>query len=272
MNKAKLYLVATPIGNLKDITFRAIEVLKQVDFIAAEDTRTSKKLMQAYEINTPMLSYHKFNEAKRSEQLIEYLTEGKNIAIISDAGSPGISDPSSYIVSKAIERDFEVIALPGATAFVPALTASGIDCTKFCFLGFAPEKKLENYLESVKHITQSLVFYESPHRIEKFLKTALKVLGNRKTCIAREISKLHESFYRFDLKDFDKQEIVLKGEFVVIFEASQKQEFTDEDIIAMLKTEFENGASLKTAVKNVQNELKIKKNRVYNLALKINKI
>ncbi|MCD6176394.1 MAG: 16S rRNA (cytidine(1402)-2'-O)-methyltransferase, partial [Candidatus Cloacimonetes bacterium] len=164
--KGILFIVPTPIGNLADITFRAVDVLKKVSLIGAEDTRNSKKLLNHYNIETPMISYHKFNERKRVDQLLDKLQNGEDIAIISDAGTPGISDPSSIIIKEAIANDLKVEVLPGATAFIPAIIASGLNCERFQFIGFLPEKNKTRdiLLESIKKNENTLIFYEAPHK------------------------------------------------------------------------------------------------------------
>lgn len=197
MAKGKLYLVPTPIGNLEDITLRAINILKTVDEIAAEDTRNSSILLKHYEINTPLTSLHQHNEHQKIPFLLKKILEGKDIAVITDAGTPGISDPGYLIVHQAIENEIEVECLPGSTAFVPALVASGLPCDKFVFEGFLPPKKgrLTRFQE-LKNEERTLILYESPYRVLKTLQDILLYWGDCKTVVVRELSKKFESFHR----------------------------------------------------------------------------
>ncbi len=218
--KGKLYVVPTPVGNLKDMTFRAIDVLKQADLILAEDTRTSGKLLKHYEIATPKRSYHKFNEHKIVDQLVEEMQNGAVMALISDAGTPGISDPGYLIVHKAIEEDIPVETLPGATAFVPALINSGLPSESFVFLGFIPVKKgRKTFLEKLREEKRTMIFYESPHKLLKTLKDFASFFGeDRQVSVSREISKLYEETKRGTIKElleyFEHKKP--KGEFVIV--------------------------------------------------------
>ncbi|WP_338351031.1 16S rRNA (cytidine(1402)-2'-O)-methyltransferase [Nonlabens tegetincola] len=218
----KLYLVPTPIGNLEDITFRAINVLNEVDLILAEDTRTSGKLLQHYSISTPMQSYHMHNEHKISDSIIERIAAGTRMALITDAGSPGISDPGYLLTRKAIESNIEVQALPGATAFVPALTVSGLPSDKFVFEGFLPVKKgRQKRLLFLKEETRSIIFYESPHKLGKTLNDFMEHMGpDRKISVSREISKMFEEHFRGTVQEAIShfQSKKTKGEFVLILE------------------------------------------------------
>jgi 16S rRNA (cytidine1402-2'-O)-methyltransferase len=215
-----LYLVATPIGNLEDITLRALRVLKECDVVAAEDTRHSGQLLKHFGISKPLLSYFQFNEAKRSEEIIERLRRGEKIALVTDAGSPGISDPGERVVKAAIAAGFRVESVPGACALVAALTASGLPADEFHFVGFLPHKsgQRRNRLESLRSATGTLVFYESPYRIEKLLGELNEVFPDRETVLARELTKKFEEYLRG--KPAELLEIArkrsLKGEFVVM--------------------------------------------------------
>jgi len=270
---ATLFIVPTPIGNLKDITYRAVETLKNVSLIAAEDTRNSVKLLKYYDIDTPMISYHKFNERKRTDTIIKKLQSGEDVALISDAGTPGISDPASIIINEAIAAGIDVETLPGSTALIPPLVSSGLNCEKFLFAGFLSEKsKLRD--ESLKRITEypeTLIFYEAPHRLNKTLKLLYHYFGNRKVVIGREISKIFENYLRTDLKTIidHPEDLILKGEFVIIVEGKKSDNYTDEQIIKMLKRFFKQGTSLKTAVKEISEKILENKNRIYKIALKI---
>ncbi len=194
----KLYVVGTPIGNLEDITLRAIRILKEVDLIACEDTRRTQKLLNAYKIQTPSISYHEHNEMTRAPELVIQMEEGSSIALVSDAGMPVVSDPGFRLVHLAVRHSIPVIPVPGASAFVAALAASGLPVDKFRFLGFLPSRKGERRraLEEMKDATRTLVFYESPHRLIEMLKDAREILGEREVVIAREVTKVHEDFLR----------------------------------------------------------------------------
>jgi len=273
MKKTKLYIVPTPVGNLEDMTFRAIKILKQVELIGAEDTRTSGKLMKLFGIETQLRSYHKFNEKSRVDEFISLLKEGKEIAIISDAGTPGISDPAEVIVKEVIAAGFEVETLPGATAFVPALVSSGLSSERFYFVGFLPDKNKdrEELLKSVSQVKASLIFYEAPHRIEKFLGWLKVSLGDRKIALGREISKMFETYYRGTIEGFIKNpdSIKYKGEFVVVVEGFTAAEITDEYLTGLLVAQLGLGKTSKEAIKQVKTETGIHKNRLYELALKL---
>ena len=206
--KGKIYLVATPIGNLEDITLRAIRILNEVDLIAAEDTRHTLGLLNHLEIKKPLVSYYKEIERQKSDYLIKEVLEGKNIAIVSDAGTPGISDPGEEIVKKAIEEDIEIIPIPGACAFVNALIASGFNTREFSFIGFLPVNKKEkkDKLELIKNETRTLIFYEAPHKMKATLEAFRDVLGNRKIVLARELTKIHEEFIRSTIDEVLEKE------------------------------------------------------------------
>ncbi len=225
-NKGTLYLVPTPIGNLGDMTPRAIETLGNSELIACEDTRTSGHLLKHFGINARTISYHDFNEQKRLPKLLEVLNAGGNISVITDAGAPGISDPAYRIIRAAIENDITVSPLPGAGALIPALTGSGLPPDRFFFEGFLPPKAgtRKNRLKKLAELEHTLIFYESPHRIEKTLADCLEVLGDRDGCIARELSKMHEEFIRGSLNQLLETARTrnLKGEFVLIIHGAAK--------------------------------------------------
>lgn len=224
---AKLYIVPTPIGNLEDFTFRAINVLKDVDLILCEDTRRSKKLLIHYDIETPLRSHHKFNEHKEIGKVVNKILSGEKIALISDAGTPGISDPGFLAVRTCLENNIEVECLPGATAVIPALVNSGIPFDKFVFEGFLPVKKgRKTKLEKLSEEERTMVFYESPHKLLKTLKDFSNSFGQeRKVAISRELTKIYEETIRLSLEDAVKlfTEKPPKGEFVIIIEGYKKQ-------------------------------------------------
>ena len=227
----KLYVVPTPVGNMEDMTFRAVRVLKEADLILAEDTRTSHVLLQHYDIQGTMLSHHKFNEHDTVQNIIQKLQGGLTVALISDAGTPGISDPGFLLVRECVKNGIEVQTLPGATAFVPALVSSGLPCDKFCFEGFLPQKKgRQTRLEALKSEPRSIIFYESPRRLLKTLQQFAEVFGaDRQVSVAREISKVHEEHVRGTLHDviqhFEATEPL--GEIVIIL--AGQTALTDED-------------------------------------------
>ena len=217
---AKLYLVPTPVGNLEDITLRALRILKEVQLVLAEDTRTSSVLMKHYGIGTPLLSHHKFNEHQQVERIAERIEKGEDVALISDAGTPGISVPGFMLVRTCVEHGIETECLPGATAFVPALVNSGFPCDRFCFEGFLPQKKgrLTKFRQLAEE-ERTMIFYESPFRLVKTLEQMAEHFGEeRPACVAREISKIHEDFQRGSLKELAGHfnETGVKGEIVLI--------------------------------------------------------
>lgn len=216
----KLFLVPTPIGNLGDMTYRAVEVLKGADLILAEDTRTSRVVMQHYGVSTPMQAYHIFNEHQTLQRVIDQLQSGMTIALVTDAGTPGISDPGFLLVREAIRNDIPVETLPGATAFVPALVNSGLPCDRFVFLGFLPHKKgRQTAIHQLANETRTMVIYESPYRLVRLLEELIGVLGEeRMVSVSREISKLHEETVRGTLSEVHEQYVStdVKGEIVVV--------------------------------------------------------
>lgn len=275
MKAGKLYLVPTPIGNLKDITLRALEVLKSVDEIAAEDTRTSLKLLNHFEIKKSLFSYYKHNEQGKSLDIINKLKNGVNIALITDAGTPGISDPGSVIVERCIEEKIEFEVLPGATAITTALVYSGLDTTKFTFRGFLPrENKDRNpIIDEVKNIRDTIILYEAPHRLVNTLNYIKDNIGDRKIAICRELTKLHEEIYRGKISEAIEffSEVRPRGEFVLVIEGK-----SDEDIKAereahwnslsieehLIRT-IESGIDKKEAIKIVAKERGLSKKEVY---------
>lgn len=224
---SKLYLVPTPVGNLEDMTFRAVNVLKSVDCILAEDTRTSAVLMKHYGITTPLVSHHKFNEHKTSEGVAERILGGQDIALVTDAGTPGISDPGFLLVRTCVEKGVDVECLPGATAFVPALVNSGLPCERFTFEGFLPQKKGKNKkVQDLAEEERTMIFYESPFRLVKTLELFAQYFGEeRQACVSREISKIHEENFRGTLRDciehFSQKDV--KGEIVIVVEGKNRK-------------------------------------------------
>lgn len=272
----KLYICPTPIGNLEDITYRTLRVLNEVDLIAAEDTRHSIKLLNHFDISKPLTSYHEHNKDSKGGYLINKLLDGENIALISDAGMPGISDPGEDIIKEAIENNIEVEVLPGATAFVTALVASGLNTKKFAFEGFLDrdKKTRREQLESVKEESRTMIFYESPHRIKDTLKDMSKVLGNRKISVNRELTKKYQEIIREDIDKvievFNEREI--KGEFVLIVDGFKGEKTQQNDYDSLTEREYvielmNNGLDKKGAIKAVCKDRKLKKDVVYKQVL-----
>jgi len=222
-----LYIVSTPIGNLEDITLRALRILKEVGIIAAEDTRHTRRLLSRYGIHVPMTSYHDFNKYEKAEVLIIKIKEGMDVALVSDAGTPGISDPGYYIIKRAIEEGIRVIPIPGATALTTALSISGLPTDRFSFIGFLPKKgsARKKTLDILSEFEHTLILYESPHRILKTLKEIRDIFGERRVSIARELTKIHEEVIRGTISEaIDKIGTHPKGEIVIIIDGKRKGE------------------------------------------------
>ena len=272
-NTPKLYLVATPIGNLEDITFRAINTLKMVDIIYCEDTRTSLKLLNHYDIKAPLHSYHLFNENEISNKIINNINEGKNVAIISDAGMPVISDPGWVAVNEAIKNDVEVVIVPGVTAGITALVGSGLNSYQYYFAGFFNSKKTkrEKELEKLVKREETIVFYESPHRIEETLRIIDKLYQDRQIVIARELTKKHEEYLRGTAKEMLEAIDTIKGELVVLISGNKEKE--DKDLSTLSIEEhyqyyIDLGYDSKTALKEVAVDKNISKKDVYQVLFK----
>ena len=270
--KGTLYLIATPIGNLEDITLRALRILKEADIIAAEDTRHTLQLLNHFEISKPLISYYKQIEGEKSDVLLNKIEEGKNIALVSDAGTPGISDPGETIVKRAIERNINVVPVPGACAAVTALIASGISTKEFCFIGFLPvnlsEKKKK--LEENKNETKTLIIYEAPHKLLKTLEAMLDVFGDRNIVLCKELTKIHENFERDAISNILKKIEEPKGEYVIIVEGAikSKQELETEQRNKLSLEEhykyYENqGWQKKDIIKQIAKERNVSKNEIY---------
>ena len=272
----KLYICPTPIGNLEDMTYRTIRILNEVDLIAAEDTRHSIKLLNHFEISKPLTSYHEHNKDSKGGYLINKLLEGENIALICDAGMPGISDPGEDIIKQAIEHNIDIEVLPGATASITALVGSGLETAKFAFEGFLDrDKKVRrNQLEELKEERRTIIFYESPHRLKDTLKDMLKVLGNRRIAVNREITKKYQEIIREDIETviniFNEKEV--KGEFVLIVEGFKGEKTVQNSYEDLTEREYvitlmENGMDKKDAIKTVCKDRKLKKDVVYKQVL-----
>lgn len=264
--KNALYLVPTPIGNLEDITLRALSTLKKVDLVLCEDTRTTGLLLAKYEIKKPLVSCHEYNEDKMKETILRYLEDGKNIALVTDQGTPIISDPGYKVVSYLIEHNYPVISLPGATAFVPALTSSGLPPQPFLFYGFlnAKSSKMKKELDALKNYPFSIIFYESPHRIKEMLENMMEIFGNRRLSLGREISKVYETYYYGTIEDILKDTDSMKGEIVVVVEGNKTPtDFTSLSLEEHIALFLEDGMSEKEAIKQVAKERNLAKSVVY---------
>ena len=265
----KLFIVATPIGNLEDITLRALNVLKNVDLIAAEDTRHTLKLLNHFEISKPLISNHRHNEDGKSNILIEKLKEGLDIALVSDAGTPGICDPGEAIIKKCIEEQIEVIPIPGACAMINALIASGIDTKEFIFLGFLPlnKKTRKEKLEEIKLSNKTIILYEAPHKLISTLKDLKEILENRQVVLARELTKIHEEFIRGNIEEIIKLAENLKGEMVLIIEKSNKIEnknnFENLSLEEHYKIYENQGLEKKEIIKKIAKDRGLNKNEIY---------
>lgn len=277
--KGKLYLCATPIGNLEDITFRVLRTLKEADLIAAEDTRNSRKLLNHFEIKTPMTSYHEYNKYEKGRWLVRQMEEGKQVALITDAGTPGISDPGEELVAMCWEAGIEITSLPGPAACITALTVSGLPTRRFSFEAFLPQdkKQRQEVLEELKKDTRTLILYEAPHRLVKTLEELLKELGNRKITVCRELTKKHETLFKTDLeKALDwYRENSPKGECVLVLEGKSREEIKEEerskweDMSVPEHVEFylKQGMEKKEAMKQVAKDRGVSKREIYGVLL-----
>lgn len=268
--KGTLYIVATPIGNLEDITLRALRILKEVDLIAAEDTRQTLKLLNHFEISKPLISYHRHNEEVKSEMLIQKLENGENIALVSDAGTPGICDPGEEVIKKAIEEGINVIPIPGACAMINALIASGIDTKEFIFLGFLPLNK-KTRIEKLKEIEESektIIIYEAPHKMKNTLKELSEILKDRKIVLARELTKIHEEFIREDINSLMEKIENLKGEMILIIEGKKKENKIENELNNLSLEEHykyyeKQGFDKKDIIKKIAKDRNVNKNEIY---------
>ena len=281
MNPGTLYLCATPIGNLEDMTFRVIRTLKEVDMITAEDTRNSIKLLNHFEIKTPMTSYHEYNKIEKGHKLVQMLLEGKNLALITDAGTPGISDPGEELVQMCYEAGVPVTSLPGAAACITALTLSGLSTRRFAFEAFLPSDKKERQqvLEELKNDTRTVICYEAPHRLVKTLKELLEALGNRRITICRELTKKHETAWQTHIAEACEyyQENAPKGECVLVIEGRSREELKAEEqeqweqmpLEAHMEHYESQGMDHKSAMKQVAKDRGVSKRDIYRMLLEL---
>ena len=266
----KLYIVATPIGNLEDITLRALRILKKVDLIAAEDTRQTLKLLNHFEISKPLISYHRHNEDIKSNILIEKLKNGENIALVSDAGTPGICDPGEEVIKKAIEENIEVIPIPGACALINALIVSGLNTSEFLFLGFLPlNKKLrKEKFEEIKKTEKTIIIYEAPHKMKNTLQDLKDVINDRKIVLSRELTKIHEEFIRKNINELLDNIDNLKGEMILIIEGNKKEKNEENELNFLSIEEHykyyeKQGYDKKEIIKKIAKDRNVNKNEIY---------
>ncbi len=270
-----LYIVATPLGNLEDITFRAVRILKEVDLIAAEDTRYSKRLLNHYGIETGMISCHEHNEAKKSVQLIEALKAGKSIALISDAGTPLISDPGYILVKRIAEQNIPIIPIPGCSAAIAGLSVAGLPTDSFLFCGFLPKKQQKQFqtLEGLKPEKATLIFYESPKRICTLIKHTIPILGDRRACLAREITKLHEEYIRGTLGEILsslEQRPQIKGEIVLFIQgAGPPPRITPEQLEELILSKQNKNMGTADLARALSERCLLPKKQVYNTILRL---
>ncbi len=272
INAGILYVVSTPIGNLEDITLRALRILKEVDFIAVEDTRHSQKLLNYYKISKPLISYWSEKEKIRAEQIIEKLKAGQSCALISDAGTPGISDPGGVLIKRALEENILIVPIPGVSGVIAALSVSGLPTDEFIFLGFLPSKPTERQkkLKELLLEPRTMIFYEAPHRILDTLSDMLTVLGNRSAVIAKEITKLYEEFLRGFLSDIIKniEDKKMAGEFVILIGGYNKQDISIKEALQEIKHLMKKGMGRKEAVRKVSEDYGFSRKELYDKSIK----
>lgn len=280
-NKGKLYIVGTPIGNLDDITIRAVNTLRNVDVILAEDTRQTLKLLNHFEISKHMISYHRHNEDDKIEKIVEILNSGKNLALVSDAGMPIISDPGQNLVKYLVKNNYDIEVVPGVTALITAIVKSGLDSTRFTFEGFLSvnKKQRKERLKSLVNETRTMIFYEAPHKILSTLKDIYEYFGNRDICIARELTKIHEEYRYTNFKDaiINIEENGIKGEIVLVISGASEDKINEEknkeieqiNSLELVKEYMRNGDTKKDAIKKVAKLKGVNKDVVYKECLDI---
>ena len=265
-NTPTLYLIPTPIGNMDDMTFRGVKMLEQVEVIFSEDTRVTSLLLKHFNIQKKLISSHNYNESENIDLMLKYLSDGHDVGVVSDRGTPVISDPGYDLAVAAIKAGYNVVGLPGATALIPALIMSGIEPMPFLFYGFlnSKESKRQSELESLRWIPVTLIFYEAPHRLQKTLNDMLQILGNRKISISREISKKFEEVYRGTIEEVIEQTVDIKGEIVIVVSPEKGAKTYDNlTIIEHIHMYIKEGYSSKEAIKKVAHERNLSKNEVY---------
>ncbi len=275
MTVGSLYIVATPIGNLEDITLRAIRVLKEADLIAAEDTRHTRNLLNKYEIDSPLTSYHDHNKEEKAPVLVAQMLDGNNVALVSDAGTPGISDPGYFLINLAVDQNIPVIPIPGATAAITALSVSGLPTDRFVFEGFLPAKQTARTkrLKELSSNERTIIFYEAPHKIVRTIEDMIDVFGDRNAVVTRELTKIHEEIVRAKLSDVLKhfKQKTVKGELTIIVHGASKKPFKkDIDTAEYLKNlMLHRGLTKKNAIAAAAQELGVPKKEVYKESLRI---
>jgi 16S rRNA (cytidine1402-2'-O)-methyltransferase len=267
-----LYIVSTPIGNLEDITLRALRVLKEVDFIAAEDTRHSLKLLVHYGISKPLISYWREREKIKSVEILEKLHSGRSVALISDAGTPGISDPGAVLIKKAIEEKIQVISIPGPSALIAALSLSGLPTNEFTFLGFLPSKKIrrQKVLKDLSLEPRTLIFYEAPHRVLETLEDMEKIFAERKAALAKEITKIHETVLRGSISEIlnKLEKTTIAGEYIIVLEGkTAENRLITRDVLLEISSLMKKGVSRKEAVKKIAEAYGLSKKELYDKSL-----
>jgi 16S rRNA (cytidine1402-2'-O)-methyltransferase len=267
-----LYIVSTPIGNLEDITLRALRVLKEVDFIAAEDTRHSLKLLSHYGISKPLISYWREREKIKSVEILEKLHSGQSVALISDAGTPGISDPGAVLIKKAIEEKIQVISIPGPSALIAALSLSGLPTNEFTFLGFLPSKKIrrQKVLKDLSLEPRTLIFYEAPHRVLETLEDMEKIFAERKAALAKEITKIHETVLRGSISEIlnKLEKTTIAGEYIIVLEGkTAENRLITRDVLLEISSLMKKGFSRKEAVKKIAEAYGLSKKELYDKSL-----
>ena len=274
MAAGKLYIVATPVGNLEDITLRALRTLKEVDLIAAEDTRHSLKLLNHYGIAKPLISYWSEKEKIKAIEILGKLHSGLSVALISDAGTPGISDPGAVLIKRAVEEKIDIIPIPGPSAFISALSVSGLPTDEFTFLGFLPSKggQRQKRLNELKHETRTLIFYEAPHRLVQALSDMAEILGERRAALAKEITKFHEEVLRGTIAEVIQalESRMIAGEYVIIVEGFHKERLTIDEALCEVNSLMKKGLGRKEAVKMVAEGYGISKKELYDKSLSLN--
>jgi len=270
--KGRLYIVSTPVGNLEDITLRAVRILGEVDIIAAEDTRHSVKLLNHLGIRKPMISYWREKEQVKSDEIIKRLHAGQSVALISDAGTPGISDPGAVLIKKAIEENIQIVSIPGPSAFVAALSVSGLPTDQFTFMGFLPSRtsQRQKFLREVYLEQRTLIFYEAPHRIVDTLLDVSRIFGERKAALIKEITKFHEDVVRGSITEIieEVQKTIIAGEYVIIVEGwSGMNRSITEDVLSELHTCMRKGLGRKEAVKRIAETYGLSKKELYKKSL-----
>ncbi|MGE0086170.1 MAG: 16S rRNA (cytidine(1402)-2'-O)-methyltransferase [Desulfococcaceae bacterium] len=273
--KGKLYIVATPIGNMDDITIRAIRVLREVNTVAAEDTRLTARLLSHHQIGTPLISFHEYNESQRIALLVARMESGESLALVSDAGTPSVSDPGYRLVRAALEKEIQVVPIPGASAAVTALCAAGLPTDSFTFLGFPPKRKGKrmNLLEGLKKEARTLIFYESPMRINAFLSELIDILGDRYAVLGREMTKMYEEFIRGNLSyilESLENRAAVKGECTLLISGAEESEsFSPDDLAEEIQKGLDAGISISDLSKSLAKSLGISRKEVYAQALEI---